>query len=83
MLTCKVMCLQVNMEQFVQWWLQHKADNNFESSSDGAGEEGGSGLAGMFGKKTGMFGRKKKKKKKNPNQVYPEPAPEPAPKMEP
>lgn len=63
----------VTMDQFVDWWLKHKAAGDFEPT-EGEGEQsgGGSGLTGMFSR----FGRKKKR---DVNKIYPEPIPEQPP----
>ena len=66
------------MEQFVEWWVKHKADGDFDqleaASATKAG--GGSGLTAMFSR----FGRKKKR---DVNKIYPEPRAEPQPASKP
>lgn len=57
------------MEQFVEWWVKHKADGEF-NQPDAAAAKIGSGLGGMFSR----FGRKKKR---DVNKIYPEPQPDP------
>ena len=68
------------MEQFVEWWIKHKADGEFDQPEGAAGTGGaaggGSGLTGMFSR----FGRKKKR---DVNKIYPEPLAEPEPEAKP
>ena len=60
------------MEQFVEWWVKHKAEGDFDQpeAADAGTSAAGSGLTAMFSR----FGRKKKR---DVNKIYPEPIAEP------
>ena len=68
------------MAQFVEWWVKHKAEGDFDqpAMAAGGGPAGrtGSGLTAMFSR----FGRKKKR---DVNKIYPEPLAEPEPEAKP